>query len=77
MRAGPLCRYFGAYMELLLISEFCDSRDMKVNLNKTEIIVFRNGGPLRDYEQWNLNGTHIRTTSDYKYITPKLSWSKG
>ena len=23
MRAGPLCRYFGAYMELLLISQIC------------------------------------------------------
>ena len=34
-----------------LIGEFCDSRDMKVNLNKTKIIVFRNGGPLRDYER--------------------------
>ena len=64
-----------------LIGEFCDSRDLKVNLNKTEIIVFRNGGPLRDYERWNLNGTPIRTTSEYKYMglifTPKLSWSKA
>ena len=45
-----------------LIAEFCNSRDMKVNLNKTEIIVFRNGGPLRNYEQWTLNGLPIRTT---------------
>ena len=51
-----------------LIGEFCDSRDMNVNLNKTEIIVFRNGGPLREYERWNLNGTPIETTSEYKYI---------
>ena len=54
---------------------------MKVNLNKTEIIVFRNGGPLRDYERWNLNGTPIRITSEYKNMglifTPKLSWSKA
>ena len=54
---------------------------MSVSLNKTEIIVFRNGGPLREYERWNLNGTAIRTTSEYKYMglifTPKLSWSKA
>ena len=64
-----------------LIGEVCDSRDMTINLNKTEITVFRNGGSLRDYEQWNLNGTHIRATSEYKYMglifTPKLSWSKA
>ena len=67
--------------QLNLISEFCDSRDMKVNLNKTEITIFRNGGPLRDYERWTLNGMPIRTTSEYKYMgliyTPKLSWSKA
>ena len=54
---------------------------MKVNLNKTEIIVFRNGGPLRNYERWTLEGTPIRTTSEYIYmgliLTPKLSWSKA
>ena len=66
--------------QINLIGEFCDSRDMNVNLNKTEIIVFRNGDPLREYIRWNLNGTPIRT-SEYKYMglifTPKLSWSKA
>ena len=39
---------------------------MTVNLNKTEIIDFRNGGPLRDYESWTFNGSPVRTTSEYK-----------
>ena len=39
---------------------------MKVNLNK--IFVFRNGGPLREYEQWTLNDMPIRTTSEYTYM---------
>ena len=63
------------------IGEFCNTRNMKVNLNKTKIIVFRNGGPLRDYERWHRNGTPIRTTLEYKYMglvfTLKLSWSKA
>ena len=67
--------------QINLTKEFCDTREMKVNLNKTEIIVFRNGGPLREYEMWDLGGTPIRTTSEYKYMglifTPKLSWSKA
>ena len=68
--------------QINLIGEFCNIKEMKVNLNKTEIIVFRNGGPLRNYERWTLEGTpNIRTTSEYKYMglifTPKLSWSKA
>ena len=67
--------------QLDLIFEFCQLTNMAVNLNKTEIIVFRNGGPLRSYETWKFNGIPVRTTSEYKYLglifTPKLSWSKA
>ena len=67
--------------QVKIFGEFCDSRDMKVNRNKTEIIVFRHLGPLREYDRWNLNGRPIRTTSKYKYMglifTFKLSWSKA
>ena len=67
--------------QLNIISEFCQLTKMTVNLNKTEIIVFRNGGPLRSYESWTFNGIPVKTTSEYKYLgfifTPKLSWSKA
>ena len=36
--------------QLDIIFEFCQITNMTVNLNKTEIIVFRNGDPLSDYE---------------------------
>ena len=52
---------------------------MQINLKKTEIIVFRNGGPLRQYENWTFNGNNVRITPMYKYMgllfTPTLSWS--
>jgi len=61
------------------ISDFCHNTGMEINLTKTEIIVFRNGGPLRGYESWHYNGQPIKTTSVYKYLgmlfTPTLSWS--
>ena len=67
--------------QLDLLFEFCQATNMTVNLNKSEIIVFRNGGPLRNYESWHFNGIPVRTTSEYKYLglifTPKLSWSKA
>ena len=50
---------------------------MQINLNKTEIKVFRNGGPLRNYEAWFLNGQKVKVVSVYKYMgllfTRKLS----
>ena len=32
---------------------------MEVNLNKTEIIVFRNGGNLRNSEKWYFDGAPV------------------
>jgi len=53
------------------------------NLKRTEIIVFRNGGPLRNNEKWFYGGNPVSTTSVYKYMgilfTPAaaLSWSSA
>lgn len=67
--------------QINLISEFCRDTNMNINLNKTEIIVFRNDGPHHNYENWTFNDDAIRTTSEYKYLglifTPKLLWSKA
>ena len=61
------------------VDKFCKDTGMEINLDKTEIIVFRNGGPLRHYESWNFRGNKINIASVYKYMgllfTPKLSWS--
>ena len=63
-----------------LIVQFCKLVGMELNLDKTKIIVFRNGGPLRLAEKWFLNGTPIEIVSFYKYLgvyfTPKLIWTK-
>ena len=52
---------------------------MKINLQKTKVSVFRNGGILRNCKKWYFNGVAIETVSAYKYmgpfITPKLIWS--
>ena len=45
----------------------------------SEIVVSRNGGPLRGYERWLYRSEIIDVTSVYEYMgplfTPKLSWS--
>jgi len=66
-------------LQLNSISDFCTQTEMTVNLKKTEIILFRNGGPLRNTEKRTLNGVHDKVTSVYKYMgllfTPTFSWT--
>lgn len=53
---------------------------MKPDLNKTKIMVYRNGGILQQTEKWFYPGIEIEFVSIYKYLgvyfTPKLSWTK-
>ena len=54
---------FNLQRQLTIVENFCDETNMTVNLNKTEIIVSRNGGPLREYERWKYEGHYIKITS--------------
>ena len=64
-----------------MTSGFCLRKKMQVNLSKTKIIVFRNGGFLRNYEKWYFHGQPIEVVSAYKYmgltVTPKLIWTRA
>ena len=59
---------------------FCNTVGMKINLDKTKIVVFRNGGTLKTNEVWLYKGEKIQVVSFYEYLgmlmTPKLVWSK-
>jgi len=52
-----------------------------MEINKTEITVFRNGSSLRRYEHWSFRGTQINVTFEYKYtgvlLTSSLSLSSA
>ena len=65
--------------QINLIEKFCKSVGMSLNLSKTKIIVFRNGGILKETEKWLYNGQKIEVVSFYKYLgvyfTPKLIWT--
>ena len=62
-----------------IFARFCARTNMKTNLQKTKVIVFRNGGIFRYYEKWYFNRVAIEILSAYKYMglftTPKLIWS--
>ena len=67
--------------QLNSIFDFCKISGVTVNEKKTEVILFRNGGPLRSYKSWFYNENPVNVTSVYKYMgllfTPKLSWPKA
>ena len=60
------------------LATYCKTFKLKVNLGKTNIIVFRNGGYLRSYEKWYFEGIPIRVVTYYKYlglvVSSRLSW---
>ena len=63
------------------LEQFCTQTGMKVNLDKTKIMVFRHSGPLRHYEKWFFEGKQLEVVSFYRYLgivfTPRLSWTKA
>ena len=58
--------------------EYCSRWNLKVNIEKTKIIVFRNGGYLRHYEKWFYGNIRLKVVTYYKYlgliISSRLSW---
>jgi hypothetical protein len=63
------------------LHEFCIKYGLSVNINKTKVMVFRNGGVLRQKERWYFNNELLESVTCYKYLgivfSSKLSWSKA
>jgi len=61
------------------LSEFCSKWGLSVNMEKSNFMVFRNGGIVKNNEKVYFNGERVKLTSYYKYlgviISTRLSWS--
>ena len=55
------------------LAEYCDRWRLTINLLKTKIIVFRNGGPVREYERWKFKDSNLEVVTCYKYLGLLLS----
>ena len=55
------------------LAEYCDRLRLTINLLKTKIIVFRNGGPLRESERWEFKDSNLEVVTYYKYLGLLLS----
>ena len=67
--------------EINILQQYCQKWGMTVNLKKTKIIVFRNGGIYRKNENWFFQGINVDKVNSYKYLglyfTSRLSWTKA
>jgi len=41
---------------------------LTVNIDKTKVVVFRNGGNIRDNEKWLYNGNFLEVVNECNYI---------
>jgi len=48
--------------------EYCNTWGLKVNINKTKIMVFRKRGRLLPSEHWTYNGQPIEVVNDFNYL---------
>ena len=68
----------GLQKQINELENYCEKSKLTVNMNKTKVIVFKNGGKLSKSEKWFYKGNMIEITSSYKYLgvyfTNHLSW---
>ena len=50
------------------LSKYNHTWDLTLNTNKTKIVVFRNGGKLRDNEKWYYNGCQLESVNKFNYL---------
>lgn len=59
------------------LEKYCDTWNLKINLDKSKIMIFRNGGKLATEERWRYKGDEIEIVNSYKYLgvilTPTLA----
>ena len=56
-----------------ILQEYFRELKLSINLNKTKIVVFRNGGRLRNSDKWFLNGEEILIENNYTYLGVNFS----
>ena len=71
---------FGMQKKIDMLYNFCTKWGLEVNMNKTKMMVFRNGGYLKSIENWTFGEKDIETVTYYAYLgmvlSSRLCWSK-
>lgn len=63
----------GLQRKLNLLAMYCDRYQLEVNIRKTNVVVFRGRGNLRDNEKWYYKGICVETADTYTYLGVEVS----
>ena len=55
------------------LKQYCDKWNLSVNIDKTEIMVFRKGGVLSQNETWTFDSNEIEIVNNFNYLGVVLS----
>ena len=58
----------GLQNQLYQLSRMCDGRLLKINIEKTKVMVFKKGGHLGKKEVWHLGGQKLGVVNSYTYL---------
>jgi hypothetical protein len=58
----------GLQTQLDILYDYCQAWKLSLNMSKTKIVVFRRGGRLCRYEQWNYGNDKLLVVSEYNYL---------
>ena len=76
--ADDIALFADSVKRLNTLSEFCKKWGLAVNISKTKIIIFRNGGIVKHIEKWNFHGKELINVTYYKYLSilfsSRLTW---
>ena len=71
----------GLQNQLDVLARNAEKFDLHVNLDKTNIVIFRNGGYIAKREVWYYDGQSISVVNSYKYLglflTTRMTFSNA
>ena len=71
----------GLQNQLDVLARNCARLDLHVHLDKSNIVIFRNGGYIAKREKWFYNGQNITIVNSYKYLglflTTRMTFSNA
>ena len=60
---------------LYTLNDYCTDWNLTVNVQKTKIMVFRNGGNLRENERWLYQGEEIEIVQQFNYLGVNFNYN--
>ena len=62
------CSPHGLQVQVDCVHRLCMELGLRINTNKSKIMVFKKGGFLGRHEHWSIDGNHLEVVNSYVYL---------